>query len=404
MRGCIPEEELLLRRAFRIVSAIGLSAVAAGAAAGISITASAQSDVAGHVYVNDNTAGANTIAAFDRHSDGPLTPIPGSPFAAGGAGLGSIVGSQGALQVTTDGRYLLAVDAGSNQISVLRILPDGSLGPVEGPQTSSGGVEPISIAVHGNLVYVANEGDKTSGTGSNYTGFTLNAGGRLRPLSSSTFDLPSTANPGDILFNSTGTSLIGVEVGTSDPSTFLIDSFLVGNDGRITAAPGSPFAAQAAGPFGSEFSPANPSRLYVSNAHGGGGNGSVSAFNVAGSGALTSIGASPYADHQTAPCWVEISHDGRFLFTVNTGSTTISSYQILSDGSLSFSSSIAFSSGTGIRPFDARLDPSGSHLYVVDVNLDAVTAFAVSGGSLTELGQSPFALPSGATPFGIVAD
>ncbi len=79
---------------YRIVSAIGLSAVAAGAAAGISITASAQSDVAGHVYVNDNTAGANTIAAFDRHSDGSLTPIPGSPFAAGGAGLGSIVGSR----------------------------------------------------------------------------------------------------------------------------------------------------------------------------------------------------------------------------------------------------------------------------------------------------------------------
>jgi 6-phosphogluconolactonase len=377
--------------------------VAAGAAAGISITASAQSDVAGHVYVNDNTAGANTIAAFDRHSDGLLTPIPGSPFAAGGAGLGSIVGSQGALQVTADGRYLLAVDAGSSQISVLRILPNGSLGPVEGPQTSSGGVEPISIAVHGNLVYVANEGDKTSGAGSNYTGFTLNAGGRLTPLKNSTFALPSTANPGDILFNSTGSNLVGIEVGTTDPSTFLIDSFLVGRDGRITPAPGSPFAAQAAGPFGSEFSPADPSRLYVSNAHAGSGNGSVSAFSVAGNGALSSIARSPYADQQTAPCWVEISHDGKYLFTVNTGSTTISSYQILSDGSLSLASTASFSSGPGIRPFDARLDPLGAHLYVVDAALDEVSAFAVSGGNLTELSGSPFALPAGATPFGIVA-
>lgn len=390
----------MLRRVYRIVSAIGLSALAAG----LSISASAASDVSGHVYVNDNTAGANTIAAFDRHSDGSLTPIPGSPFAAGGAGLGSIVGSQGALQETADGRYLLAVDAGSNQISVLRILPNGSLGPVEGPQASSGGVEPISIAIHGNLVYVANEGDKISGTGSNYTGFTLNAGGRLTPLKNSTFALPSTANPGDILFNSTGSNLVGIEVGTTDPSTFLIDSFLVGRDGRITPATGSPFPAEAAGPFGSEFSPADPSHLYVSNAHDGSGNGSVSAFSVARSGALSSIGPSPYADHQTAPCWVEISHDGRYLFTVNTGSTTISSYQILADGSLSFLSSTAFSSGTGIRPFDARLDASGSHLYVVDAKLDAVSAFAVSGGSLTELAQSPFALPSGATPFGIVAD
>jgi 6-phosphogluconolactonase (cycloisomerase 2 family) len=380
-----------------------LSALAAGAAAGISITASAASDVAGHVYVNDNTADANAIAAFDRHGDGSLTPLSGSPFAAGGAGTGSIVGSQGALQVTADGQYLLAVDAGSNQISVLRILPNGSLAPVGGRQTASGGVEPVSVAVHGNLVYVANEGDKTSGTGSNFTGFTLNAGGRLTPLSNSTFALPGTAKPGDILFNSTGTNLIGIEVGTTDPSTFRIDSFLVGGDGRITPAPGSPFAAEAAGPFGSEFSPADPSHLYVSNAHGGAGNGSVSAFNVAGNGALTSIGASPYADHQTAPCWVEISHDGRYLFTVNTGSTTISSYQILSDGALSFASTTTFNSGTGIRPFDARLDPTGGHLYVVDATLDAVSAFGVSGGSLTELSVSPVALPAGATPFGIVA-
>ena len=118
--------------------------------------------------------------------------------------------------------------------------------------------------------------------------------------------MPSTANPGDILFNSTGTSLVGVEVGTADPSTFLIDSFAVGREGRLTAAAGSPFAAQAAGPFGSEFSPADPTHLYVSNAHGGAGNGSVSAFSVAAGGALTSIGSSPYPDGQTAPCWVEI--------------------------------------------------------------------------------------------------
>ncbi|HEY8802279.1 MAG TPA: 3-carboxymuconate cyclase, partial [Candidatus Dormibacteraeota bacterium] len=75
----------------------------------------------GHVYVNDNTAGVNTIGAFDRHADGSLTPIAGSPFAAGGQGTGTAVGSQGALQLSSDGRYLLAVDAGSNQISVLRV-------------------------------------------------------------------------------------------------------------------------------------------------------------------------------------------------------------------------------------------------------------------------------------------
>jgi 6-phosphogluconolactonase len=84
------------------------------------------------------------------HADGTLTPMPGSPFAAGGVGIGKAIASQGALQLSSDGRYLLAVDAGSNQISVLRIKLDGSLKPVGGGPVSSNGVNPVSIAVHGD--------------------------------------------------------------------------------------------------------------------------------------------------------------------------------------------------------------------------------------------------------------
>ena len=387
-----------MRSVLRIIGAACLATFTLALAAG----AAAASDVTGHVYVNDNTAGENTIAAFDRHADGSLTPMLGSPFAAGGAGTGTVVGSQGALQVTDDGRFLIAADAGTNQVSVLRIRPDGSLANVPGSPVGSGGFEPVSIAVHGGLVYVANEGSKATGTGSNYTGFRLNPVGRLIPIPGSTVPLPSTANPGDILFNSTGTNVIGIEVGTTDPATFRIDSFTVRPDGRLAPAAGSPFAAEAAGPFGSEFSPADPTHLYVSNAHGGAGNGSVSAFHVAGDGALAAIGSSPYPDFQTAPCWVEISHDGRYLFTVNTGSTSISSYRIAGDGSLAYLSTTNFKNGPGIRPFDARLDPSGADLYVVDAALDAVSGFAVNGGSLSELASSAFALPAGATPFGIV--
>lgn len=384
----------------RTISSLGLLALATGGlAAGATNTAAAPAAI-GHVYVNDNTAGANTIAAFDRFADGSLAPLPGSPFAAGGAGTGTIVGSQGALQVTGDGHFLLAVDAGSNQVSVLRIRPDGSLRQVEGSPVWSGGIEPVSIAVHRDLVYVANEGNGASG--SNYTGFKLNAHGRLKPIARSTYNLPPTALPGDILFNSTGNNLVGIEVGTTDPNTFQIDSFTIRGDGRLTRAAGSPFPAEAAGPFGSEFSPRAPSRLYVSNAHGGAGNGSVSAFKVSAHGVLSSIGHSPYPDGQTAPCWVEISHDGRYLFAVNTGSTSISSYRILDDGSLNYLSTAGFRSGSGIRPFDARLDPRGHNLYVVDAAIAAVSGFAVTGGTLAEKPTSPFALPHGATPFGIV--
>jgi 6-phosphogluconolactonase len=378
-------------RAFaRIAVTAGLLALSVAGATAAAATAAQGSDVVGHLYVNNNTAGANTISGFDRHADGALTPLPGSPFAAGGAGTGQGTGSQGALQQSSDGRYLLAVDAGSNQVSVLRVKPDGSLTEAEGSPVSSGGNKPVSIAVHDRLVYVANAGDGAS----NYTGFTLNEGGHLRPLAGSTVSLPDGSSPGDVLFNGDGSRLVGTRVNTS-----LIDSFAVGSSGLLTVAPGSPFAAQGLGPFGSEFSPTHTSQLFVSNAHGGAGNGTVSAFAVALNGALSSIGSSPFADFQTAPCWVEISHDGNYLFTVNTASSSISRYTIAGDGTLTLLGSTPFS---GKGAFDARLAPDGHTLWVVDDGSNAVSGFTVDGGNLTELPTSPTPLPAGAAPFGIV--
>jgi 6-phosphogluconolactonase len=350
------------------------------------------SEVVGHLYVNDNTAGENTIAGFDRHADGTLTPIPGSPFPAGGAGTGHGIGSQGALQESADGKYLLAVDAGSGQLSVLRIGPHAELRAVGGGPVPSGGPEPVSIAVHGGLVYVANGGSGED----NYTGFRLNPGGHLRALADSTVTLPEGSEPGDILFNGTGSNLVAVRVKTS-----LIDSFAVGPDGRLQAAPGSPFEAQGPGPFGSEFRPTDPSQLFVSNAHGGEEAGTVSAFSVAGDGTLNAIGESPFADHQTAPCWVEISHDGGFLFTVNTASNSISSYSIASGGSLELLGSTPLKeSKAGAE--DARLSPDGATLWVVETGVHKVSGFEVNGGSLTELPSSPTELATNAAPFGIV--
>jgi len=353
----------------------------------------------GHVYVNNNTAGHNTISGFDRHADGSLTPTPGTPFDAGGAGTGSPLGSAGAIQFSGDGRYVLAVDAASNEVSVLKIRHDGSLDLVNKSPAPSNGVTPVSIAVHDDLVYVANTG---SG-GSNYTGFRLNAGGHLSPISGSTVTLPDDALPGQVLFSGNGTHLVGTRVGPNAGPSF-IDSFTVGTDGRLTAAPGSPFAAQRIGPFGSEFRPTDPDQLFVSNAHDGPGNGSVSAYDVAADGTLTPIGASPFANNQTAPCWVEISHDGAYLFAINTAVPSISSYSIAPAGALTLLGSTPFNSPTGLRPFDARLDPNGRFLYVVDAGAAKISAFSVNGGALTELDASPVAIPGGGSPFGIIVD
>ena len=91
------------RRSSRALLVIAATSVAVAAP----VAASASTDsspVVGHVYVNDNTAGTNTIGAFNRHADGTLTPAAGSPFTAGGAGTGAGLASQGAIQISADGR------------------------------------------------------------------------------------------------------------------------------------------------------------------------------------------------------------------------------------------------------------------------------------------------------------
>jgi 6-phosphogluconolactonase len=249
--------------------------------------------------------------------------------------------------------------------------------------------------VSGHLVYVANAGADNS----NYTGFQLSDRGRLIPIPGSTVSLPADAQPGDVLFNRSGANLVGTRVGTSQ-----IDSFGVGRDGRLTPAAGSPYAAQGPGPFGSEFRPTNSTQLFVSNAHGGAGNGSVSAFRAEHDGSLKSIGTSPFPDFQTAPCWVEITHDGRYLFTVNTAVGTISRYSIATGGALTLLGTTPMNGGGTLGSFDARLSPDGQNLYVVDSAAKALSMFAVSSGGLTELSGSPAALPADATGFGVAVN
>jgi 6-phosphogluconolactonase len=368
-----------------LAATIGLLGAAASA------SASTTTPVVGYTYLDGNTATANTIDAFARHADGSVTPLAGAPFAAGGAGTGAGLASQGAIQVTRDGRYLLAVDAGSNQVSVLRLTP-GGVPVLVGRPVSSGGIQPVSVAVSpSGLVYVANSG----AAGSNYSGFRLLPDGTLVPIPGATFAVPGDSGLGDVFFNAFGNHLIGTRTGTSQ-----IDSFVVLPGGRLLPAHGSPFTGQGLGQLGAEFSPARPDQLFVSNAHNGAGLGTISAYQDSLLGQLTPVGASPYADGQTAPCWVEISHDGRYLFTVNTGSGNISSYAINPDGSLTLIGSTPIKGGGA--DIDARLSPDGRTLTVDGSGAHILSVFAVNGGLLTEVPSSPTPLPAGGAPAGIV--
>src|SRR2546427_9802249 len=144
---------------------------AAATAARLAASAAAADGAPGAVYTLMNLTSGNAVAIFARAADGTLTAA--GTVATRGTGTGSGLGSQGAVVLSADGRWLFAVNAGSNDVSIFRVSPAGLALTSRIP---SGGVQPISLAVRGNVLYVLN-----GAGGGNIAGFALDANGGAKP-------------------------------------------------------------------------------------------------------------------------------------------------------------------------------------------------------------------------------
>jgi 6-phosphogluconolactonase len=331
------------------------------------------------VYTLTNSASGNAVAVFDRAGDGSLTAVGSVPT--GGTGTGAGLGSQGALVL--DGQRLFAVNAGSNSISALRVGRgnDVSLTDV----ARSRGVNPISLTVRGSLLYVLNAGDAT--TPANIHGF-LVVFGQLIPLPGSSRPL-STAAPGpaQIEFTPDGRHLVVTEKDTNR-----IVTYRVGLLGYASGPNAQPSAGQT--PFGFAFDPLG--RLIVSEAFGGAPDASVlSSYRIAPDGRISAIDPN-VATTETAACWVVVTKDGRYTYTTNTGSNSISGYAIGRDGALTLLDADGRTAATGATPIDAALSRGSRFLYALNGGAREIQGFAVNeDGSLEPLGANG-GLPAGA--------
>ena len=117
--------------------------------------------IPGAVYAMTNDSAGNSIMVFKRAADGTLTAA--GSYSTGGVGYGTgsdPLGSQGALVLSNDGHFLFAVNAGSNDVSVMQV---GHAGLSLVSKMPSGGTEPVSVTQYKDLVYVLNAGG-TAGT------------------------------------------------------------------------------------------------------------------------------------------------------------------------------------------------------------------------------------------------
>ena len=329
----------------------------------------------GAVYLLDNSAGGNHVLAYARSVNGQLT-AKGS-FATGGTGTGSGLGSQGAVILDNSNQYLFAVNAGSNDISSFRVTNEG-LTWID--KIGSGGNTPISLTLNDDVLYVLNAG----GTG-NIHGFKVNDG-HFTSVAGSTQSLSSeAAGPAQIQFNHEGTALVVTEKNTNT-----IDVYPINNGVAGTRAS---FPSTGVTPFGFAFG--NNDEFFVSDAYGG----------MAGQSALTSYSLSnisnlvllsgPVATTQTSACWVAVTNNGRFAYTANTGSATISGFSISNSGVVTLLNANGVSGNTGTSPADLALSNNSHFLYARNGSGNSISIFEVAAsGSLSNIGTIT-GLPSG---------
>ena len=200
-------------------------------AAGHEATSLAVSPNGKFVYVTNNivqfsdlTGGVSAFVV--NASSGPLTPVSGSPFAAGMETFG--------MAIHPNGRFAYVANALSNDISVFSInVTTGALTPVPGsPFAADLGSTSVALSPNGRFAYVAN------GAASTVSAYTINTTtGALTPVPGSPFAAGS--NPFSVTVSPDDQFAYVANNAGNNVSAYTIDA----TTGALTPVADSPFAA-----------------------------------------------------------------------------------------------------------------------------------------------------------------
>ncbi len=340
---------------------------------------SISSNAPGAVFTQTNATSGNSVLIYRRSADGSL--VAAGSVATGGTGTGAGLGSQGAVTLSADGDWLLVVNAGSNDVSSFSVGDGGAL-TLRG-KASSGGTQPISVTIHDDLVYVVN----TGGTG-NISGLRLAQDGSLSPIAASTRALSTTsAGPAEVAFDPTGAFLVVTEKNTNK-----IDTWRVGANGLATGRVIN--ASSGVTPFGFAFT--TQGVLAVTEAFGGAADASAtSTYTINADGTLNVISAS-VPTTETSACWLVATNNGDFVFATNALSASVSGYSV-HQGQLALLDADGKSGQTGMAPSDEAITENSHFLYTLNGGAHTISSFGVSQstGALNVAG-SPLAVPTGA--------
>jgi 6-phosphogluconolactonase (cycloisomerase 2 family) len=355
-----------------LLFALGISIVAPGRSFA---QETGEGDKSGAVFVMTNGVDKNEIIAFRRNDDGTLQQT--RTFGTDGRGSGGNVdplGSQGSLVLSQDRSHLFAVNAGSGELSVFRV--QGDLLSLEA-KVISGGSEPVAVTQHADLVYVVNAGGN-----SNVVGFHWQYGELTEIPNSTRFLSTSNSVPGSIAFSPDGKF-----VAVTEKQTSKLDVFRVQADGTLSPAVVTPSAGP--GEFAISFAPNGPALVSETGPAGGVDASALSSYALLASGSLSPITTS-VPTLGAATCWQVATPDGRFVYTSNAGTATVSGFSIGANGSLTpLPGTVQGANPSGATNIDVTISSNSKFLYTLNAGNGTIGIFAIhNDGTLTSLGSA----------------
>ena len=341
------------------------------ALAGLIFPAAASAHTSAAVFTLSNSTAGNQVLAFARAADGSLAPAGSA--ATGGSGTGANLGSQGALALSPDGRRLYAVNAASNTVTVFAVHGTHLTWLAAVP---AGGATPTSVTAGHGRVYVLDAG--TPGV----VGFRATGHGLRRIDDGATTLAAGDSAPAQVSLNPAGTALAVTNTGSNT-----IDTITLNGDGSIRHLRSHPSAGTT--PFGFAFTRGGV--LVVSDAHQTP-TSAASSYRIGPTGALRLL-SGPVAANELAACWVAIT--GRWAFTADAGSGTISAFRVGHGGRLHLVHAAAADAGSTSHPLDESITPDGRYLDVLTDGLHSITSYRIGHhGSLSLVGATG-GLPAG---------
>ncbi|HKD78220.1 MAG TPA: beta-propeller fold lactonase family protein [Candidatus Angelobacter sp.] len=261
---------------------------------------------------------ANTVSAFSVNTGtGMLTAVPGSPFATGARPTGVVVDSMG--------RFVFVANQAANSIAVFSIGANGVLTPVAGSPFAAGSPFGLAINPAGTVLFANNFPDSQVSDLNTVSAFTIGPNGTLTAVPGSPFaDANSTSGFAasiGLLADPSGKFLFVADHMAESVVSFSVNAA----NGALSPITALPAPAASCGVSCHH----NPLRLavdpkdqfvYWTNVQ----NGTVSAFNI-NNGNLSFVAETPTGSH---PFGLALDPTGSFLYVVNKADNSIAGFSV----------------------------------------------------------------------------